>query len=82
MSRPREDHGSAVPRPSESCLREGNGPWLANALIQLRPDRGHAWIRACLTTGYAFNGGGNSRLVPDQTSNAYTRRDGEDKLLV
>ena len=31
---------------------------------------------------YAFNGGGNSRLVPDQTSNACTRRDGEDELLV
>jgi hypothetical protein len=35
-----------------------------------------------LTTGYAFNGGGNSRLMPDQTSNAYIRRDGEDKLPV
>ena len=34
MPRTREDHGSAVPRPSESCLREGNG-----AERQLHPKR-------------------------------------------
>jgi hypothetical protein len=36
----------------------------------------------CLTTSYTFNGKGKSRFVPDQTSNAYTRRDTEDWLLV